>query len=63
MAIPTAFDGKLSEIDDLANSIMTQLRVMRFAAERDRGRMRTALRERLQSYASLVMAAADEIGQ
>jgi hypothetical protein len=63
MAIPTAFDGKLGEIDDLANSIMTQLRVMRFAAGRDRGRMRTALRERLQSYASLVMATADEISE
>ena len=63
MAIPTAFDGKLGEIDDIASGVLVQLRNMRHGAERDRPRMRAALRERLQGYVDLVMAAADEVGQ
>ena len=61
MPIPTAFDGKLGEIDDLAGGIMVQLRTMRHANERDWPRMREVLRERLQKYVNAVMAAADEV--
>jgi hypothetical protein len=63
MAIPTAFDGKLSEIDDPASGVLLQLRTMKHAHERDRPRTRAALRERLQGYVDLVMAAADEVGR
>jgi hypothetical protein len=63
MAIPTAFDGKLGEISDLASSVLLALRTMRHAAKGDRPKMRAALRESLQSYVNAVMAAADEIAQ
>lgn len=59
MAIPTAFDGKLGEIDNAATSILTQLRTMNHAAPADLPRLRAGLRERLQAYVDQVMALAD----
>jgi hypothetical protein len=58
MPIPTAYDGKLGEIDDIAGSIMISLRTMATAAPKDVPGMRAVLRERLQSYVDTVMAAA-----
>jgi hypothetical protein len=61
MAIPTAFDHTLGEIDDLASSVMLELRTMRHAAKGDRPKMRAVLRHRLRAYVDQVMAAADGI--
>jgi len=63
MPIPGPLDGKLNELDDVASSVMVQLRTMRHAAKGDRPKMRAALRERVQSFANLAMALADEIGE
>ena len=58
MPIPTAYDGKLGEIGDLAGSIMVSLRTMQHAAQKDVPGMRERLRERLQGYVDAVMTAA-----
>lgn len=60
MAIPTAYDRSLGEIDDAAGSIMIQLRIMRHAAPNDVPLMRSVLRERMQLYVDKVFALADE---
>jgi hypothetical protein len=61
--IPTAYDGKLGEIDTAAGNIMVQLRVMQNANARDIPKMRAALREPLQFFADHVMALANETGE
>jgi hypothetical protein len=58
MPIPTAYDGKLGEIDDIAGSVMVSLRTMAHAAPKDVPAMRERLRERLQDYVTAVMSAA-----
>jgi hypothetical protein len=58
MAIPTAFDGQLGEIEDASSSVLIRLRTMHWAAEADVPAMRAALRDQLEAYVNLVMAAA-----
>ncbi|MEH2547127.1 hypothetical protein V1283_003772 [Bradyrhizobium sp. AZCC 2262] len=60
MAIPTAFDRSLGEIDDAAGSIMVQLRTIKHADPRDIPRLRETLRERLRFYVDQALALADE---
>lgn len=59
MPIPTAFDGKISEVDNAASNVLTQLRTMHHAAPADLPRLRARLRDRLQAYVDQVMALAD----
>lgn len=63
MAIPTAFDHSLGEIDATAGSIMVALRTMQHANPRDIPRMRETLRERLRSYVDQALALADETAE
>jgi hypothetical protein len=58
MPIPTEFDGKMGEINDAAGGIMVQLGVMQRCRSEDVPRMRQQLRDSLQSFCNLVMAAA-----
>lgn len=58
MPIPTAFDGELGEVENLASGIMTQLRTLQHAGAKDVPRMRAALRDALQNYVDRVMATA-----
>jgi hypothetical protein len=60
MSIPQPFDHDLAGIEDAAGSVLVQLRVMRHAAPGDVPKLRTVLRERLQTYVDQVMALADE---
>jgi hypothetical protein len=58
MPIPTAFDGKLGEINDAAAGLMVQLGVMNRCRSEDVPRMRQQLRDSLQAFVDLVMSAA-----
>lgn len=59
MAIPTAIDYDLAEIDSMAsNIIMGLLRTMQRANARDVDKMRVRLRLALQEYVNAVMEAA-----
>ena len=60
MPIPTKFDGDLAAIDDLAGSVMVQLRIMNHAAPSDVPKLRAVLRERLRDYVDRAMEMADE---
>ena len=57
MAIPTALDHKLGEIESLASGVAVALRTLRYSRQRDVRQVR----ERLQAYVDLVMETANEI--
>ncbi len=64
MSIPTAADYLIAEIDTLSSAILSKLRIMQRrgigpSAARDVARMRSDLRELLQTYVNLAMAEAD----
>jgi hypothetical protein len=60
--IPTAYDGKLGDVDTMAQGIKTMLVIMNHANENDRRRQRIVLRERLVDFCNMVMETADEAG-
>jgi hypothetical protein len=60
MAIPTDFDRALGEINDAAGGLMVQLGVMNRCRAEDVPRLRQQLRDSLQSFCNLVMAAAPD---
>lgn len=60
MPIPTDFDHKLSEINDVASGIVVTLSVMQRCASEDVPGMRARLRDSLQTFVDLVMAAAPD---
>jgi hypothetical protein len=58
--IPTRFDRKLGDLDDLNGVVMTKLRTIRHAGDAcDLG----GLRELLQTYVDAVMALAKDVGR
>jgi hypothetical protein len=64
VSIPTAADYLIAEIDTLASAILNKLRIMQrrgtgTAATREVARMRSDLREMLQTYINLAVAEAD----
>jgi hypothetical protein len=63
MSIPAPHDGKLAEIENAANGIVTQLRTMHHAAARDVPAMRAQLRETVQGFVNQVMALARDGGK
>jgi hypothetical protein len=60
MPIPTQFDRTIGEIDAAAQSVIVTLSTMHRASEKDRTRMRLHLRQRLEDFCGMVMAAADD---
>jgi hypothetical protein len=60
MPIPTAADHALGEIDTLASNILSLVRTMQHAAQKDRAKMRVRLRDLLESYVAAVMSAAPQ---
>jgi hypothetical protein len=60
MPIPTPFDHRLAEIDDLAAAVMIKLRTIRHAGD---ARDVSGLRELLQTYVDQVMALAKDGGK
>jgi hypothetical protein len=61
MAIPTAFDGQLAEIENAASCVLIKLRTLHHAGGADHDI--TGLRELLQAYVDQVMALAKDGGQ
>jgi hypothetical protein len=61
MAIPTAFDGKLAEIENAASCVLIKLRTLHHAGGPD-GDI-AGLRELLQAYVDQVMALAKDGGR
>jgi hypothetical protein len=57
MPIPSAFDRKVAQLDDLAASVLISVRVLRHTPGADPRQ----LRERLQAFCDAVLSAADEI--
>jgi hypothetical protein len=60
MPIPNDHDRALGEINDSAAGLMVQLGVMNRCRAEDVPRMRQQLRDSLQAFVDLVMAAARE---
>ncbi|MBR1298544.1 hypothetical protein [Bradyrhizobium sp. AUGA SZCCT0042] len=58
MAIPTAFDHALGDVENAAGAVMVQLRVLQHSAPGDVPRLRAALRDLLQAYVDQVMTLA-----
>jgi hypothetical protein len=53
-----AADHALGEIDTLASNILSLVRTMRHAAQKDRAKMGVRLHDLLESYVAAVMSAA-----
>jgi hypothetical protein len=58
MAIPTAFDHKLAEVENAASSVSLALRTMQHAGAADLPRLRAGLRDRLAEFVNLAMSTA-----
>jgi hypothetical protein len=61
MPIPGTFEKQLADVQSVAGGIVTALVSLKYAGPADKARMRDALWEKLQDYASLVQSlAADQ---
>ena len=60
MPIPNDHDRSINEINDCAAGLMVTLGVMRRCRAEDLPRMRQQLRDNLQAFVDLVMAAAPD---
>jgi hypothetical protein len=60
MPIPGNFDKRLTEVQNVAAGIVGALVTLKFAGPADKAAMRDRLWEKLQDYAALVQALAND---